>query len=254
MISLNNVEIKPTIFPDNTSQIWKVNPNVIQECTEGAAIIQWNFENEAELIQVLQLAALCRSTSNSGEKPFLLLPFLPYGRQDKAISNHTTFALSVFLHTLNSSELFSRIATIDAHNPDALLDYNIANISANAYLEGTIMLTEPDVIVFPDKGATNRGYSTRGLPSIHLDKVRNQSTGEIEGLAYNGDMDLTDKVVLIVDDICDGGRTFIEASKLLSSKGVFRVCLFTTHGIYSKGVQVLKDAGIQRVFNYQAEV
>jgi ribose-phosphate pyrophosphokinase len=200
---------------------------------------------------VLQLATLCNKISKNGLKPMLLVPFLPYGRQDKEVSNETTFALSVFLNVLNNSRLFARVATVDAHNTSI---EGLINISANNYLEGVIKLTEPDVICFPDKGATTRGYSTDGRPSIHLDKVRNQSTGEIEGLEYNGEMDLTNRVVLIVDDICDGGRTFIEAAKLLYSKGAFRVCLFTTHGIYSKGVQVLRDAGIKRVFNHKGEV
>lgn len=254
MIAVNNRTITPTVFPDKTSQVWKLDPVLVTEIEEGTSIIQWEFENEAELIQVLQLAALCNQISKHGFKAMLLVPFLPYGRQDKEISNETTFALSVFLDTLAKSQLFARVATVDAHNSAAVEERGMINISANAYLDGVIKLTEPDVICFPDLGATTRGYSTDGRPSLHLDKVRNQSTGEIEGLEYAGEMDLTNRVVLIVDDICDGGRTFIEASKLLYSKGAFRVCLFTTHGIYSKGVQVLRDAGIKRIFNRKGEV
>lgn len=251
MIGLNNRTITPTIFPDKTSQVWKLDPELIAEIEEGTSIIQWEFENEAEIIQVLQLATLCNRVSKHGFKAMLLVPFLPYGRQDKEVSNETTFALSVFLDVLNKSSLFARVATVDAHNTSI---EGLINISANNYLEGVIKLTEPDVVCFPDKGATTRGYFTNDLPSLHLDKVRNQSTGEIEGLEYKGELDLTNQVVLIVDDICDGGRTFIEAAKLLYSKGALRVCLFTTHGIYSKGVQVLKDAGIKRVFNHKGEV
>lgn len=251
MIGLNNRTITPTIFPDKTSQVWKLDPELIAEIEEGTSIIQWEFENEAEIIQVLQLATLCNKISKNGLKPMLLVPFLPYGRQDKEVSNETTFALSVFLNVLNNSRLFARVATVDAHNTSI---EGLINISANNYLEGVIKLTEPDVICFPDKGATTRGYSTEGRPSLHLDKVRNQSTGEIEGLEYKGELDLTNKVILIIDDLCDGGRTFIEAAKLLYSKGAFRVCLFTTHGIYSKGVQVLRDAGIKRIFNHKGEV
>lgn len=254
MIAVNNRAITPTIFPDKTSQVWKLDAELITEIEEGSSIIQWQFESEAEIIQVLQLATLCRKVSKHGFKPFLIVPFLPYGRQDKDVSNETTFALNTFLHVLTSSKLFQQISTIDAHNSEVVFDYGLMNIPANAYLEGVLRLTQPDVICFPDKGATTRGYSTEGRPSLHLDKVRNQSTGAIEGLEYNGEMDLTNRVVLIVDDICDGGKTFIEAAKLLYAKGAFRVCLFTTHGIYSKGVKVLKDAGIKRVFNHKEEV
>ena len=42
-------EVKPTIFPDKTSQIWKV-PG-IESITNGDKIyVYWRFEQEAELI------------------------------------------------------------------------------------------------------------------------------------------------------------------------------------------------------------
>ena len=251
MIGLNNRTITPTIFPDKTSQVWKLDPELIAEIEEGTSIIQWEFENEAEIIQVLQLATLCNRVSKHGFKAMLLVPFLPYGRQDKEVSNETTFALSVFLDVLNKSSLFARVATVDAHNTSI---EGLINISANNYLEGVIKLTEPDVVCFPDKGATTRGYSTNDLPSLHLDKVRNQSTGEIEGLEYDGDMDLTNKVILIVDDLADGCRTFIEASKLLHGLGAKEVHLFTTHGLYTKGTKIVFESGIKRIFNHKGEV
>jgi ribose-phosphate pyrophosphokinase len=254
MIGLNNRTITPTIFPDKTSQVWKLDPVLVTEIEEGTSIIQWEFENEVEIIQVLQLATLCNKISKHGFKAMLIIPFLPYGRQDKEVSNETTFALTVFLDVLTNSGLFARVATVDAHNSEVVGDRGIINISANAYLEGVIKLTEPDVICFPDKGATTRGYYTDHRPSIHLDKVRNQSTGEIEGLGYAGELDLTNRVVLIVDDLVDAGRTFIEASKLLYARGAFRVCLFTTHGLYTKGTKVLFDSGIKRIFNHKGEV
>ena len=247
MIKLNDVVIKPTIFPDGTSQIWKIDPDLFK--LQYTPHIMWEFENESELIHVLQLATLCKKLEC---RPYLQIPFLPYGRQDKEVSNETTFGLSVFLHILESTNLFIKILTIDAHNPHVIGD--IRNISADPYIQESIRQCAPTMICFPDKGATVRGYTTGGLPSFYLDKKRNQSTGEIEGLKYEGDMSLQNEHVLIIDDLCDGGRTFIEASKLLYSKGAASVCLFTTHGIYSKGVQVLRDAGIKRIFNHKGEV
>ncbi len=39
----------------------------------------------------------------------------------------------------------------------------------------------------------------------------------------------------IVDDICDGGRTFIELAKTLKEKGAEKIYLYITHGIFSNG-------------------
>ena len=40
---------------------------------------------------------------------------------------------------------------------------------------------------------------------------------------------------LRVDDICDGGRTFIELGKVLRAKGASKLVLSVTHGIFSRG-------------------
>lgn len=245
MILLNGVEIKPTIFPDKTSQIWKLDESLFRKVN----IVDWLFENESELIHVMQLGDLLYTYS---DVRILAIPYLPYGRQDKTISNESTFALRTFCKILQTSE-YTHIRTVDAHS-SLCESFGIENISPNPTISNYIELLKPDVICFPDKGASQRGYTTEGLTTIHLDKKRNQLTGEIEGLEYLGDIDLTDRSILIVDDLCDGGRTFIEAAKILKTLNVKNVDLYTTHGIYSKGIQYLKDNGIGRIFNLNGEV
>jgi ribose-phosphate pyrophosphokinase len=50
-------------------------------------------------------------------------------------------------------------------------------------------------------------------------------------------------LIVVLDDICDGGATFIGLKELLKSSStedsIF--VLYTTHGIYSKGVTPLTD-------------
>ena len=60
--------------------------------------------------------------------------------------------------------------------------------------------------------------------------------------------------VLIVDDLTDAGGTFILTAKELLSNGVKEIGLYTTHGIYSKGTEILFNSGITRVFNLSGEV
>jgi ribose-phosphate pyrophosphokinase len=42
----------------------------------------------------------------------------------------------------------------------------------------------------------------------------------------------------MVDDICDGGRTFIELAKELRGMGAEKVHLYVTHGFFTKGLSV----------------
>lgn len=241
--------ITPTIFPDKTSQVWKL-PEEALRFTEFTQIT-WEFENESEFIQVLQLADLLSTVSDI---PDLYIPYLPYSRQDKIVSNTSTFALNTFLTVLNTCGLFGRIITVDVHNAKLIEeDGRIENIIPNEEINEIIEQENIDLICYPDKGASNRGYDLN-RNGFSLDKVRNQLTGEIEGLKLTRPMNLKGLRILIVDDICDGGRTFIEASKLLYSLDAEEIMLYTSHGIYSKGTQVIFDSGITKIFNYKGEV
>ena len=47
---------------------------------------------------------------------------------------------------------------------------------------------------------------------------------------------------IILDDICDGGRTFIELAKELRKVyGECYIALVVTHGIFSKGLDVILE-------------
>jgi phosphoribosylpyrophosphate synthetase len=65
--------------------------------------------------------------------------------------------------------------------------------------------------------------------------------------------DCKDKRVLIVDDICDGGKTFELLAKDLYNAGAEEVNLFVTHGLFSKGLIPLKLAGIKRIFTNKGQ-
>lgn len=243
MIKLGDYVVKPTIFPDGTSQVWKI-PEDALKCTT----VTWEFENEAELSHVMQLGYLLKAQPNN-HWISLDVPFLPYSRQDKEISNETTFARNIIIKILRS--VFYSISTMDAHS-------NHQDVSSSKPdLKPIFAACKPDLVCFPDEGASKRGYETFYCDKIILDKDRDQLTGEIKGLKFLSGVDpkeLPNTSILIIDDICDGGRTFIEACKLLKGAGAKEVCLYTTHGIYSKGTKVLFDAGIDRLFNRKGEV
>lgn len=247
MIRLNGSQIVPTIFPDKTSQVWKIDAKL-----ERVNTINWDFENEQEFLHVAQLVDLLRTMSH--ERITLIIPYFPYARQDKEVSNKSTFALRTFCKLLKTLDV-NDIITYDLHS-DVAKEYlpNLTDVSPLTAIDRAIMYTNPDYVVYPDKGAKARYTKHVDTKSVSINKVRNQSTGELQIIGLNEDIDLTNKKVLIVDDICDGGGTFILATNLLKEKGTKEVNLYTTHGIYSKGLTILKSCGINRVFNIKGEM
>jgi len=247
MISLNGTQVKPTIFPDGTSQVWKLDRAAVRD---DLNVVLWEFESEAELFHVAQLKQLIDSMVKSSV--VLSMPYLPYGRQDKAVGNFASFALNTFAHIINSLN-FEQVNTVDPHSSMALELINNCAAIDPSYQIANALEDVQGLVCYPDAGAADRyGKYINKLNQVVFAKVREPLTGEILGL------DTTDAVLptsyLIVDDICDGGRTFIEAAKVLYAKGAKEVHLYISHGIFSKGVQVLRDAGIKRIFTYEGEV
>lgn len=245
MIYLNDTIVKPTLFPDNTSQIWKIPEDLIKKYN----IIKWEFHTEGEFLQVAQLKNLLDSmVTVTG----LVLTYLPYGRQDKEISNSSTFALRTFADLLNSLN-FDAIVINDPHSSIALdlIKFSVAKYPTDI-VNKVKELTKTTILCYPDKGALDK-YKTKLLyPNIYGEKVRDQLTGNITKYDLIGSPEAQN--ILIVDDICDGGMTFILLAKELLKAGAKEVNLFVSHGIFSKGIKVLKEAGIKRVFTTDGEV
>lgn len=239
MILLNGKTITPTIFPDNTSQVWKIDEDIVRESNT----IEWRFENEGEFMHLAQLVHLLDVGFNVNYD--LELPYLPYARQDKRVSNETTFAIQPFTDLLNTLG-FSKISIRDAHSRYAL---NLIDNATSYFMTDTLgdLIPEYDSICFPDAGACDR--YTKHFPNKEIitgSKVREQSTGHITEYTFEGNPD--NKKILIIDDICDGGMTFRILAKELLSNGARQVDLYVSHGIFSKGKQVIHDDGITNIY------
>jgi ribose-phosphate pyrophosphokinase len=239
-----------TIFPDKTSQVWKLPTSTYESNRHN---IFWDFQSEAEIMHLAQLMDLLNSIPNGHTT--LTIKCLPYARQDKRVENNATFALRTFLKIINTMH-FHKIIVTDPHNFDACrFGCQFQAVYPVKLLEQVAQSMGDNVILcYPDKGAVSKYvtvYESLYRPHIYGEKVRDQLTGNI--LSYQVVGECAGKDVLIVDDICDGGMTFKILAKDLLAAGAKSVVLFVTHGIFSKGLQTLKDSGIQRIYTQDGE-
>ena len=81
---------------------------------------------------------------------------------------------------------------------------------------------------------------------IRADKSRDTLTGEITSTeVYTTAERLDGATVLIIDDICAGGRTFIELAKSIKAiQPNVTIHLYVTHGFFDHDVGLLIDSGI----------
>lgn len=192
----------------------------------------------------------------------LNVPYLPHGRADRVFEKGNPLPLDEVLHLFNK---FDHVTMTDPHNWSLFndlfkLDVNVTTRiipQHKCFLElFSSKVKENTVLVSPDKGSCpkvvtlNYSLSLRGRECevVVANKVR--ENGKIVKTELKKDVDLTGKECVIVDDICDGGGTFIPLAKLLKEKGALSVKLYVTHMIGSKGLDVFKGV-IDELLVYQ---
>lgn len=178
----------------------------------------------------------------------LHLDYCPYARQDRVCDEGEAFGLKVFANLINSLN-FNSVCILDPHSDVApALINNCYTQPLNDAFNPTYAVGV-DYLISPDAGANKKVFKLSqelDIPMIRADKVRDVKTGKITETIVYAD-DLTGKRVMIIDDICDGGRTFIELAKQLITKGA-TVDLYVTYGIFSKGKELLREAGIENIY------
>lgn len=184
------------------------------------------------------------------EKINLVLTFIPNARQDRVMVPGDSFSLKVFTDYINSLGL-NRVVVFDPHsNVSTALINNCVVINGARFWQEVIPKEDTDaMLVAPDEGAYKKVYSlASGLrkPFVACSKIREPLTGQITGIEVN--RDVKGKNLYILDDICDGGATFIILAKKLREMGAREINLVVSHGIFSKGLFPLYADGINNIY------
>ena len=204
--------------------------------------IEAHITSSNDVMELIMLVDILRRNYGKGLVIKLLIPYLPYARQDRAMVRGEALGVRAFANIINSLD-FDAVTVWDVHSDVAL---GVLNNSFNIPIENIITrdVIRDAVLVSPDAGSlkkVSKVAQTFGRKMIRADKTRSVVDGSITGTKVFGEsISASDKDFLIVDDICDGGRTFIELAKELR-KYIFnddKIRLYVTHGIFSKGLDV----------------
>jgi len=180
----------------------------------------------------------------------LHLPYFPGARQDRVCNPGEALTVDVYATAINSMN-FSEVMILDPHSDvaPALLD-NVTVRNNHTFVEACIhdLYGNSDnnmLLISPDAGANKKIKDLAAhlnddffIEVVKCDKTRNLSDGSISGFEVYAD-DLEGKDCLIVDDICDGGGTFLGLAQELKDKKAGDLYLVVTHGIFSKGFMEL---------------
>lgn len=180
---------------------------------------------------------------------YVFLPFLPYARQDRVCRQGEALSLRAFAQLINV-QAYKGVYAFEAHSAVASQQIGRFRSISNSKFVIKVLDGRSDVwTLFPDKGAGARYGNVCSLYADHLcvcEKVRGDSGAIMETKIPVEDF--LGKDVYMIDDICDGGRTFIAISQEIRKRNVGAINLIVSHGIFSHGEEVLREGGIDHVF------
>ncbi|MGI3776783.1 MAG: ribose-phosphate diphosphokinase [Janthinobacterium lividum] len=235
------VPLRSLVFPGGEVQVRIEAPAF----AAAAVTIRADIVDSATLMALLVLTDAVRR-HYADPAIDLVCPYLPYARQDRVAFPGEALSAAVACRLLNAQN-YRSVEVWDVHSDVslALLD-RVRHRPASDF--AAPIVTPRDVVVAPDLGAAKRaGDCARlaGATLVRAEKTRSTDTGAITGtVVHTGPIGGRD--FLIVDDICDGGRTFVELARVLRPLTTGRVRLYVTHGIFSAGFDALA-AHIDRI-------
>ena len=259
----SDLEFRINQFPDGQQSLDLTEWSQLDRSNDPVKII--TRLNSFRDVEILICAVNAIRNFSTNREIALVVPYFLGARSDRKFQDGGVNYLKQVICPIINSLNFSKVTTLDPHSDvlEACLN-NFEKVNnftlvdeALSYLIGD---DEEDqiVLVSPDAGAYKKVFDVAKFMKIEkiitATKVRDLKTGAIIRTEIPV-LDQHNKLkYVIVDDICDGGRTFIElALAIKASRPTAEVYLIVTHGIFSAGFEHLRSVidGIFTTNSYQ---
>lgn len=235
MIKVNikkQIGCKTFLFPDKQPHI---NIDGVKENDEVQ--VTCSITDANNLILLLQ----CSNALDNifAKKKELVIPYLMGARFDRLMQKGDSVDLKVIANLINGCG-FEKVYLYDVHSDTStVLIENSINISNSELVKQ--YKKEDAILICPDAGAVKKVSKYFELNSnikdvVYCNKSRDLSNGNITLKVLEADK-CEGKNCVIIDDLCDGGGTFLAIASQIKPT---HITLIVTHGIFSKGFEVFK--------------
>jgi ribose-phosphate pyrophosphokinase len=212
--------------------------------------IMFRYSGDQSMMQLLLMTdALRRQGANEID---LYIPYFPGARQDRVCNLGEPLSVKVYADLINQQQ-YRQVTVFDPHSDVVVALLNRVRVIKNhQFIKDVVAEIGTDLIlVSPDAGSNKKIFEMSsqlgGLEVVRADKLRDVRNGAIIGTEVFCE-DLSGKTALIVDDICAGGRTFIELAKKLKAKNCKKIVLAVSHYEGSAQEEKLSESGIDAVY------
>ena len=248
-LKLDHFELSRHRFPDG--EILVKGP---EKAAQTAILYCSLFQPNEKLIALMLAADALRRAG--AERIVLVAPYMSYMRQDIAFEPGQSVSQEAVGKYI--AGLFDRVLTVDAHlhrTPDIGMVFpgieaeNLIAAETIADYAASKGLGEDTLVVGPDRESqqwVERVASRLGGTALVGEKTR-YSDRRVEIAFPSGD--ISDRNILLVDDIVSSGGTVMKAAEKLKTLGAGHVTLAVTHALFPHEMgEALRKAGIDTVW------
>src|SRR6187402_330019 len=197
-------------------------------------LVQSTYSPADNLMELLLMIDAARRAS--AYKVIAVIPYYGYGRQDRKDKPRVAIGSKLVANMLVAAGA-DRVITMDLHAPQiqGYFDIPVDHLDSSAIFIPYIEQLKLENLTFaaPDVGSANRIREIATFFECEMvicDKHRKRAN-EIASMVVIGDV--TDRDVVIIDDICDTGGTLAKSAALLMEKGARSVRALCTHPVLS---------------------
>jgi ribose-phosphate pyrophosphokinase len=197
-------------------------------------LIQSTFAPAENIMELLLMIDAAKRAS--AYKVIAVIPYYGYARQDRKDKPRVAIGSKLVANMLVAAGA-DRVVTMDLHAPQiqGYFDIPVDHLESSAifipYIES---LNLPNLtFAAPDVGSANRIREVATFfecDMVICDKHRKRAN-EIASMVVIGDV--TDRDIILIDDICDTGGTLARSAGLMLEKGARSVRAFCTHPVLS---------------------
>lgn len=173
-----------------------------------------------------------RILKDNGISTTFVVPYMPFARHDRKNDTYDSSPVPFVLDLLASVH----VITIDPHSDVTGIFPSFPQSEVVKLYEQADLFPLTSLVAIPDAGATKKVYSWfGGREVVQCLKNRDPKSGKLSGFRVVDPGLVRDRHVVIIDDICDGGGTFIGLADVLLAHGARSLSLGVTHGLFTKG-------------------
>lgn len=211
-----------------------------------------NFKDELKVVSrlchgndlfiLLQLDDILK---RNGIKYKLIIPYLTAGRCDRLFNYGQAITVDIITNILKGLYC-SKIEILEPHSGRSI-DEKCNIFGVTNYMLKEVNIKFPCNIALPDRGALDRtldlirNWKDRGI--IVCSKVRDSKTNKLSGFKVENTMNYVEgRPIYLVDDLCDGGGTFLGLAEKLRELNPESLNLMVTHAIQPEGLAKVSKA------------